>query len=215
MIGAMEDYGTHNYSDRIAGPIADQHVGPDLAVSPYGESLLGGANDRGSSVRDRVPAGRDRDVSGRGSSRDSVNVPLVAQTNVPPDVPPSTDRISPDVPLVAQGDVPPRTDGQNPVAHSVAQGTEMTTVPLVARAQCATSGTQALTIRQPKGYKGRRVKCATPKPIPGHEWRNLDSGWALFSRTASISQSGKRTSTRKYLRWYTQATIERIYGKAK
>lgn len=207
MIGAMEDYGAHNYSDRVTGPIADQHVGPDLAVPAYGESLLGGANDRGSSVRGRVPAGRDRDVSGRGSSRDSVNVP--------PDVPPSKDCISPDVPLVAQGDVPSGTDGQNPVAHSVAQGPEMTTVPLVAQAKCATSGTQALTIRQPKGYKGRRVKCATPKPIPGHEWRNLDSGWALFSRTASISQSGKRTSTRKYLRWYTQATIERIYGKAK
>lgn len=215
MIGAMEGYGTHNYSDRVAGPVADQHVGSDLAVSPYDESLLGGVDDRGSSVRGRVPAGRDRDVLDRGTSCDSMNVPLVAQTNVPPDVPPSTDRISPDVPLVAQGDVPPGTDGQNPVAHSVAQGPEMTTVPLVARAQCATSGTQALTIRQPKGYKGRRGKCATPKPIPGHEWRNLDSGWALFSRTASISQSGKRTSIRKYLRWYTQATIERIYGKAK
>lgn len=207
----MEDYGAHNYSDRIAGPAANQHVGPDLAVPAYGESLLGGANDRGSSVRGRVPAGRDRDVSGRGSSRDSVNVP----PDVPPDVPPSKDCISPDVPLVAQGDVPPGTDGQNPVAHSVAQGPEIVPVPLVARAQCATSGTGTLTIRSPKGYKGRRVKCATPKPIPGHEWRNLDSGWALFSRTASISQSGKRTSTRKYLRWYTQATIERIYGKAK
>lgn len=211
----MGGYGTHNYSDRIAGPAADQHIGSDLAVSSYGQSLLGGVDDRGSSVRGRVPAGRDRDVLDRGASCDSLTVPLVAQTNVPLDVPPVIGGPSDDVPLVAQGDVPPGATPQNPVAHSVAQAPEMASVPLVARAQCATSGTQSLNVRPPKGYKNRRVKCATPKPIPGHEWRNLDSGWALFSRTASISQSGKRTSTRKYLRWYTQATIERIYGKAK
>lgn len=133
----------------------------------------------------------------------SHQVPLVARDHVLPGVPLSEVRSDADVPLVAQSHVPPSVSRKNSVAH------------LVARTQCATSGTDNLNAKKPKGYGKRSVKCATPKPIRGHEWRNLDSGWALFSRTASISQSGKRTSTRKYLRWYTQATIERIYGKAK
>lgn len=101
------------------------------------------------------------------------------------------------------------------VAHSVAQGPVPPDVPLVAHDTCATSGTQPANPRKPKSYGKRRDKCATPKNVPGHEWRNLDSGWALFSRTPTISEAGKRSSTRKYLRWYTQAAIERIYGNGK
>ena len=108
-----------------------------------------------------------------------------------------------------------KKNGKNPVAHSVAQGPVPPDVPLVAHDACATSGTQPATPRKPKGYGKRRDKCATPKNMTGHEWRNLDSGWALFSRTPTLSESGKRSSTRKYLRWYTQAAIERIYGNAK
>ena len=101
------------------------------------------------------------------------------------------------------------------VAHSVAQGPVPPDVPLVAHDTCATSGTQPANPRKPKSYGKRRDKCATPKKLPGHEWRNLDSGWALFSRTPTVSEAGKRSSTRKYLRWYTQAAIERIYGNGK
>lgn len=108
-----------------------------------------------------------------------------------------------------------KKNGKSLVAHSVAQGPVPPDVPLVAHDACATSGTQPATPRKPKGYGKRRDKCATPKNMPGHEWRNLDSGWALFSRTPTLSESGKRSSTRKYLRWYTQAAIERIYGNAK
>lgn len=108
-----------------------------------------------------------------------------------------------------------RKNSKNLVAHSVAQAPVPPSVPLVAHDTCATSGTQPATPRKPKGYGKRRDKCATPKNMTGHEWRNLDSGWALFSRTPTISESGKRSSTRKYLRWYTQAAIERIYGNAK
>ena len=108
-----------------------------------------------------------------------------------------------------------RKNGKNLVAHSVAQGPVPPSVPLVAQVSCATSGTQPATPRKPKSYGKRRDKCATPKNMTGHEWRNLDSGWALFSRTPTLSESGKRSSTRKYLRWYTQAAIERIYGNAK
>ena len=108
-----------------------------------------------------------------------------------------------------------RKNGKNLMAHSVAQAPVPPSVPLVAHDTCATSGTQPATPRKPKGYGKRRDKCATPKNITGHEWRNLDSGWALFSRTPKLSESGKRSSTRKYLRWYTQAAIERIYGNAK
>lgn len=108
-----------------------------------------------------------------------------------------------------------RKNGKNLMAHSVAQAPVPPSVPLVAHDTCATSGTQPATPRKPKGYGRRRDKCATPKNITGHEWRNLDSGWALFSRTPKLSESGKRSSTRKYLRWYTQAAIERIYGNAK
>lgn len=108
-----------------------------------------------------------------------------------------------------------RKNGKNLVAHSVAQAPVPPSVQLVAHDTCATSGTQPATPRKPKSYGKRRDKCATPKNMTGHEWRNLDSGWALFSRTPTISESGKRSSTRKYLRWYTQAAIERIYGNAK
>ena len=138
------------------------------------------------------------------------NVPLVAQPVAQPkniirarlESPPKRARAT-------------RKNGKNLVAHSVAQGPVPPDVPLVAHDACATSGTQPATPRKPKGYGKRRDKCATPKNMPGHEWRNLDSGWALFSRTPTLSESGKRSSTRKYLRWYTQAAIERIYGNAK
>ena len=112
------------------------------------------------------------------------------------------------VPLVAQGDVQPSVQPEKVVRVATKKASKNS----VAHSKCATSGTRQLTPTKSPTSKKRKSQRATPKPIVAHEWKFMDSGWALFSRKASISASGKRSSTRKYLRWYTQAAIERLYG---
>jgi hypothetical protein len=148
-----------------------------------------GAIDRADSVHSRVRSGGDSDVTIRRPSLDSVDVPLVAQSDVQP---------------VAPVNVQPE--------KVIRVATKKASKSMVAHSKCATSGTRQLTSTKSTTSRKRKSPRATPKPIVAHEWKYMDSGWALFSRKASISASGKRSSTRKYLRWYTQAAIERIYG---
>lgn len=76
----------------------------------------------------------------------------------------------------------------------------------------ATSGTHRVnssgTMRKPSG-----TQKPEPPPTPaGHEWRYADSGWVLYRRTSIITASGKRSSKRDYLAFYTPEAIARIYG---
>lgn len=158
---------------------------------------MGGAIDRADSVHSRVRSGGDSDVTIRRPSLNSVDVPLVAQEGVQPDVQP-----------VAHPPVQPRVQPEKVIRVATKKASKS----MVAHSKCATSGTRQLTSTKSTTSKKRKSPRATPKPIVAHEWKYMDSGWALFSRKASISASGKRSSTRKYLRWYTQAAIERIYG---
>lgn len=105
------------------------------------------------------------------------------------------------VPVVAQADIPV-------VAQAPAS--------LVAQTPRATSGTPAKKrARASSGTK--RAKSAgatvTPPAIPGHEWRRSGSGWVLWRRVPTVTQTGKRGSARSYFAFYSTAAIRRIYGE--
>ena len=105
------------------------------------------------------------------------------------------------VPVVAQADVP--VVAQSPVS-------------VVAQTPRATSGTPRKT--KPRASSGtKRAKSSgatvTPPAIPGHEWRRSGSGWVLWRRVPTVTQTGKRGSARSYFAFYSNAAIRRIYGE--
>lgn len=105
------------------------------------------------------------------------------------------------VPVVAQADIP--VVAQAPVSP-------------VAQTPRATSGTPAK--KRARASSGtRRAKSAgatvTPPAIPGHEWRRSGSGWVLWRRVPTVTQTGKRGSARSYFAFYSTAAIRRIYGE--
>lgn len=105
------------------------------------------------------------------------------------------------VPVVAQADVP-----------VVAQAP----VPVVAQTPRATTGTpRKKTPRASSGTKSAKPAGATvtPPAIAGHEWRRSGSGWVLWRRLPTVTQTGKRGSKREYFAFYSSAAIRRIYGK--
>lgn len=105
------------------------------------------------------------------------------------------------VPVVAQADVP--VVAQVPAS-------------LVTQTPRATSGTPRKI--KPRASSGtRRAKSTnatvTPPAIPGHEWRRSGSGWVLWRRVPTVTQTGKRGSARSYFAFYSNAAIRRIYGE--
>ena len=77
----------------------------------------------------------------------------------------------------------------------------------------ATSGTKAINERKETGLPKLKNKSVPPPKIGGHEWRQAGKGWALWKRVPALSDQGKRTSERRYVRYVTQKAIERIYRK--
>lgn len=201
MIGALSEVncGTSNNLDHRNFADVHQSDRSDYPVPANATGAISGGVIERNSSHSGDGLGADCGVADRCTSDVEVDVPLVAH-----------DIHKPEIPVAHQVAQAPKTDNvqrrktvAQRSAHQVAQG------------KCATSGTLPAKIREVKTYGNRKVKSATPESMPGHEWKFMDSGWALFRRIPKISESGKRSSTRKYLRWYTQAAIERIYGNKK
>lgn len=100
-------------------------------------------------------------------------------------------------------------EGMPLVAQSVAQAD----VPLVARRGRATSGTRVVSGNRSSNLQVRPNSGTKPHSIAGHEWRQMQNGWVLWRRVPSKSGNGNRTSERKYVAFYSNKTIEVMYGK--
>jgi len=50
-----------------------------------------------------------------------------------------------------------------------------------------------------------------PPPIAGCEWRFTGYGWELWKRVPSVSESGKRSSKRTYLAYYSRDAVKRLH----
>lgn len=67
-----------------------------------------------------------------------------------------------------------------------------------------------------KTLKGRKRNTLTPPTIPGHKWKpSGKTGWELYTREASISENGKRSSTGKYIAYYSLEAIKEENAKRK
>ena len=65
--------------------------------------------------------------------------------------------------------------------------------------------------RKPKSANDNRLQ---PPTISGHKWKpSGKTGWELYTRTASISVNGKRSSTGKYLAYYSQKAVENMHER--
>jgi hypothetical protein len=95
------------------------------------------------------------------------------------------------------------------VAQSVAQAA----VPLVAQRVRATSGTRMVSSNRNSSLQVKLSGGTKPHSIVGHEWRQMQNGWVLWRRVPSKSENGNRTSERKYVAFYSNKTIEVMYGK--
>ena len=61
--------------------------------------------------------------------------------------------------------------------------------------------------------QGKRLR---PKSMTGHLWKPDGlSGWSLYRRQPAKSKNGKNSSKQKYVGYYSQETVERLYGKRK
>lgn len=47
-----------------------------------------------------------------------------------------------------------------------------------------------------------------PPSIIGHRWKASRSGWKLYARQPAISRNGKRSSSHRYIAFYSQKAIE-------
>lgn len=64
---------------------------------------------------------------------------------------------------------------------------------------------------KPKSPNSNRLH---PPTIPGHKWKPSGlTGWELYTRTASTSANGKRSSTGKYLAYYSQKAVEKMHER--
>ena len=124
------------------------------------------------------------------------DVPIKSSTLVEVDV--RKDRVQIDI-----------KEGVPLVAQSVAQAD----VPLVAQRLRATSGTRVVSGNRSSSLQVRPSSGTKPHSIAGHEWRQMQNGWVLWRRVPSKSGNGNRTSERKYVAFYSNKTIEVMYGK--
>lgn len=67
-----------------------------------------------------------------------------------------------------------------------------------------------------KTVKERKRNNLTPPTISGHKWKpSGKSGYELYTREASISENGKRSSTGKYKAYYSIEAIRRLNAERK
>lgn len=82
------------------------------------------------------------------------------------------------------------------------------------RASGSTSKTQSNVHPVPHKPKSANDNRLQPPTIPGHKWKpSGKTGWELYTRTASISANGKRSSTGKYLAYYSQKAVEKMHER--
>jgi hypothetical protein len=82
-----------------------------------------------------------------------------------------------------------------------------------ARTMRATSGTRVTSSSKSSHLRLGAGGGTRPLPIVGHEWRQMQNGWVLWRRLPSKSDKGVRTSQRKYVGFYSNKTVEALYGK--
>lgn len=64
----------------------------------------------------------------------------------------------------------------------------------------------------PQKGKSKDSNRLRPPSIPGHKWKPSGlSGWELYTRRASISANGKRSSTGDYLAYYSKEAVRRLH----
>lgn len=119
---------------------------------------------------------------------------------------------------VAQSVAHQVAQSEDSASKLVAQPVAQESVPVVAHrakmAVRATSGTVRASMLNISNLRLSTSGNVQPSQIAGHEWRKSGSGWTLWRRVPSISADGKRSSKRQYVRYVTQAAVERVYGKS-
>lgn len=84
------------------------------------------------------------------------------------------------------------------------------------RASGSTSKKQVNVHPVPHKGKSKDSNRLHPPTIPGHKWKPSGlSGWELYTRKASISASGKRSSTGEYVAYYSQKAVELMHEREK
>lgn len=67
-----------------------------------------------------------------------------------------------------------------------------------------------------KTIKERKRNNLMPPTIPGHKWKpSGKTGYELYTRQASVSENGKRSSTGKYIAYYSLEAIRKENAKRK
>jgi hypothetical protein len=65
----------------------------------------------------------------------------------------------------------------------------------------------------PQRRNARILNDLHPPSIPGHKWKPSGlTGWELYTRAPAISRNGKRSSKHKYVAYYTQDAVRKLYA---
>src|SRR5262245_14922306 len=114
-------------------------------------------------------------------------------------------------PVVAErgavDDVAPRVE---PVARPVLRLVEP--VPQTIKKAGSTRRRKITVQPVPRSRNARKFNDLHPPSIPGCKWKPSGlTGWELYTRQPAISRNGKRSSKHKYLAYYSQEAVRKLY----